>query len=361
MNAGGHFAPSYEAARASFLQAADAAGLAVETHPHPLRGRDGETLAVDVVRDGPPDAERLLLVSSGCHGVEGFCGSAVQHALLGDGAWRRAAHDAGVTLLHVHALNPHGFSWWRRVTEDNVDLNRNFRDFGRPLPENPAYDELADLLVPATWPPSEEVNATTMQLIRSRGLDALQAAVSRGQHRHPTGLFYGGTRPTWSHRTVRQILRDHAGRCRRLAWIDLHSGLGPAGQAERIFAGDNDPTAIARARAWWGEQLTSPHDGSASSALLGGEMYTAVRDDAPQAEYTGIALEFGTLPLLEVLNALRGDQWLENHPQAPEPLRRHIKRQIRDAFCIDTADWKLRVLAQAREAARDAVSGLAGG
>ena len=26
----------------------------------------------------------------------------------------------------LHALNPFGFAWRRRVNEDNVDLNRNF-------------------------------------------------------------------------------------------------------------------------------------------------------------------------------------------------------------------------------------------
>ena len=43
----------------------------------------------------------------------------------------QAAHDAGVAVLYVHGLNPYGFSWWRRTTHENVDLNRNFRDFAR--------------------------------------------------------------------------------------------------------------------------------------------------------------------------------------------------------------------------------------
>ena len=32
----------------------------------------------------------------------------------------------------IHALNPFGFAWLRRVNEDNVDLNRNFQDFLSP-------------------------------------------------------------------------------------------------------------------------------------------------------------------------------------------------------------------------------------
>ncbi|MDQ6639506.1 MAG: M14 family metallopeptidase, partial [Pseudomonadota bacterium] len=64
----------------------------------------------------------------------------------------------------------------------------------------------------------------------------MQQAISGGQYRHPDGLFYGGSEPAWSHTTVRQVLRHHGGRCARLAWIDLHTGLGPSGHGERIFA-----------------------------------------------------------------------------------------------------------------------------
>ena len=86
---------------------------------------------------GADDAQALLIVSSGCHGIEGYCGSGLQVALLRDGALRARARDAGVALLLVHAMNPWGFSHGRRVTFENVDLNRNFVDFGRSLPLNP--------------------------------------------------------------------------------------------------------------------------------------------------------------------------------------------------------------------------------
>jgi len=32
------------------------------------------------------------------------------------------------------------------------------------------------------------------------------------------------------------VLQDDATRCARLAWIDVHTGLGPSGHGERIFA-----------------------------------------------------------------------------------------------------------------------------
>jgi hypothetical protein len=359
MDAARCFSQSYAQARDKFAAAADAAGLDVESHVHPMLGRDGEALAMDVARDGPKDAPALYVVTSGCHGVEGFCGSGVQVALLGDAAWRRAAHDAGVAVLYVHALNPYGFSWWRRTTHENVDLNRNFRDFKAEPPRNADYDALAALIVPPTWPPSPQVVAALDRFVAERGERALQQALSGGQYHHPEGLFYGGANPTWSHVTLRHVLQDHGRRCARLAWIDIHTGLGPSGHGERIYAGWDDARSVARARAWWGN-VTSIWDGSSTSAVLTGMMFAAAYEECAQAEYTGMALEYGTLPQSAVMLALRADQWLENHPEAPDDQRRAIKRQVRGAFYVDTDAWKRQILEQAFEASRQALAGLAG-
>ena len=352
------FSQSYAEARGKFLAASEAAGLDAHSHIHPLLGRDGEALAMDAVRDGPRDAGRLLLITSACHGVEGYCGSGVQVALLGDAAFRAEARAAGVAVLYLHGLNPYGFSWWRRTTHENVDLNRNFHDFSQPLPRNPGYDALAALLVPPAWPPSDAVRGGIDAYVASHGMAALQAAVSGGQHAHPQGLFYGGVNPTWSNLTLRGVLRAQGLDAARLAWIDLHTGLGPSGHGERIFACADNAEALARARGWWGEKVTSIYDGSSSSALLTGLMWNAAAEECPQAEYTGIALEYGTVPIMDVMNALRADQWVENHPEVDEPTRGSIKRQVRDAFYTDTDEWKARIVEQGVEAARQAVAGL---
>jgi hypothetical protein len=192
------------------------------------------------------------------------------------------------------------------------------------------------------------------------GARGLQAAISGGQYRHPSGIFYGGNEPTWSQRTLRAVLRRHGTRCRRLGWIDVHTGLGPNGHGERILAGPDDAQALARARAWWGPQVTSMYDGSSSSARLQGMIWQAAVWECPQAEYTGIALEYGTEPMAETIAALRGDHWLHAHPEQAAPLREAIRRRMRDAFYTDTDAWKQRIVEQADEAARQALRGLCG-
>ena len=352
------FSSSYAQAREKFLQAAEAAGLHVESHIHPLLGRDGETLAMDVALDGPADAKHLLIVSSACHGVEGYCGSGVQVNALQDSTWRAAARAHKVAVLYIHALNPFGFSHVRRVTHENVDLNRNFQDFSKPLPLNEAYGQVEPLLLPQVWPPNAANQQATLDYIAQHGMVGLQAAVTRGQHQYPDGLFFGGTEPTWSNQTLRQVLRQHGQQAQRLAWIDLHTGLGPSGVGERIFACADDAAALQRARAWWGPNVTSIYDGSSTSAFLTGLMWSSAYQECPQAEYTGLAMEYGTQPMEQVMMALRADHWLHQHPEAPAAQKAQIKQDLIDAFYTDTDAWRSQILAQAQEAMHQAVQGL---
>lgn len=355
------FSANYAQARTQFLDAAQDAGLSVEQHLHPFRGPAGEDLAMDVARDGPADAKAVLVVTSACHGVEGFAGSAVQVACLRDAGLRGYARAREVAVVYVHALNPWGFAHLRRVTHEGVDLNRNFVDFSHKLPVNDGYRQLHPLLLPAQWPPTRENEQALKDWIASHGLAAFQAAVTQGQYECPDGLFYGGTAPTWSHRNWRRVLRQHAHTARRLAWIDVHTGLGPTGVGERILAGRAEPQVLHRARAWWQtpwSPLTVTQDGTSSSAALHGELWEAVYEECAHAEYTGITLEYGTAPLAEMLDALRGDHWLALHPHTGVAEADAIRQRMLDAFYVNTALWRTQVLEQANEALFQAVDGL---
>ena len=356
------FSNSYAQARTKFLDSATLAGLTVVSHAHPEKGRDGEDLAMDVVLDGSPDAENLLIVSSACHGVEGYCGSGVQVFSMHDKVLRERLRSSGCAVLYIHALNPYGFSHVRRTTHENVDLNRNFQDFSKALPVNSDYAALHDLLLPEQWPPDADNNLAIAGFVKDHGINAFQSAVTRGQQSFPDGLFFGGTEPTWSNRTLRQVLRDHAGKAHRIGWIDLHTGLGPSGVGERIFACKDDAEAFVRAKQWWGGEgatpLTSIYDGSSTSAFLTGLMWMALYQECPKAQYTGIAMEYGTLPIQQMIQALRAEHWLNKHPEASKELATEIKQQMMDAFYVNTDEWKRQIISQAQESIVQAVNGL---
>ena len=353
------FAATYGEARAKFLEAARAGGLALQHHVHPAaKGAQGEELAIDVAVFGDAHARDVLLFTSGTHGAEGFCGSGCQVGLLRDAGFLARAERAGVRVVFLHALNPFGFSHLRRTNEDNVDLNRNFRDWSAPPAPNMAYAEVHGFIVPDTWPPSGANDAALRAYLAAHGERALQQAVTAGQSEYPDGLFYAGVRAAWSNGVLRRVLREEAGAARALAWIDYHTALGPRGHGEMIYNGGPHPEDVARTKAAWGPAVTSFYDGSSTSAALTGVNGGAVRDECPDVAYAGIALEYGTLPMLAVLQALRADQWLANHPDAPEAARAAIKRAVRDAFYQDADDWKSALHAQSIARADEAIVAL---
>src|SRR5204863_8265439 len=186
MNATIHFAQSYAEARGKFLAAGEARGARRSRHVHPSeRGAEGEELSIDLAQICDDRAPGLLLLTSGTHGVEGFCGSGCQVALLHDDAFLAAVERSGIGVLMLHALNPYGFSHLRRANEDNADLNRNFVDFSAPPATSRGYAEIHALLLPPTWPPPPESEHKMAAWISTHGEEAFLAAVSGGQYTHP--------------------------------------------------------------------------------------------------------------------------------------------------------------------------------
>ncbi len=354
------FSPSYAEARRRFLTAAAARGLAVQTHTHARRGIDGETLATDVVVDGPADAPRLVLITAGVHGIEGYAGSAAMTGLLAraPGAWVPGADD--VAVVHVHAVNPHGFSHGRRVNEDNIDLNRNFVDFSAPLPANPDYAALDELLLPAQWPPGDAVEAALAAAAQRLGPRGFQSAVSRGQYTVPSGLFFGGHRPAWSHIIFREVLRQHVAGRRHVAWIDIHTGLGPFGVGERILAINGiQPGDADRAKRWWGAGITDVYAGTSNSVPLQGPIQFTLPDAAPGIRQTNICLEFGTQPQHRMHQALRADHWLHRQTSpVSATLAATIRQDLRDFFYPPDEGWRRAVWQQSCEAVCQALRGL---
>jgi hypothetical protein len=354
----GSFSENYPEARSKFVAAVSAAGGAASRYVHQCRGPDDGELSTDVAWFGPREAERVFVAISATHGVEGFFGSATQIEWLRRGEAGRLPEGAAALL--IHAINPFGFAWLRRTNEDNVDLNRNWVDFDRPLPTNTQYDELAADLCPEDWSPDTQAKtgAKLMAWMQSHGMAAFQHAVSAGQWTHPTGLFYGGTKPSWSRNTLTEILQSHLSKASRVLFLDFHTGLGARGYAEPIVSLRRDDPGFARTRAWIGAAATSVYGGGSISAEVVGDGMSAVPALLPRAVVDTVAMECGIRPILEVAGALRADAWLHAHGDPLSAGAAPIKALVRGAFHSEDRMWQGMALGQGLAACRAAVCGL---
>ncbi len=352
-------AADYEGSRARFVEAARAAGGVLEHIPHPSAGPHGEQLSMDVACVGPRGAMRTLVVSSGTHGVEGFAGSDIQTGLLRDGIG--SSLPEGVSLLLIHAINPYGMAYLRRCTEDNVDLNRNFRDHAEPGPRNLPYELLADAIAPRSLSAWSEVRSWSRLLwYRLRaGSAASQSVISGGQYSDPRGLFYGGTSDAWSTATVRSVLRRSLSPATHVVLVDIHTGLGVFGASEVIQNVPESSPEHRRAVAIWGQRVRTTVAGASVSAHLEASLKLAIPRWLPGAEVTAVSLEFGTVSAMEVFRALRAENWLHHHGGPKHRRARGIGTRLLHAFYPDSAEWKDSVLNQGKEVVKRALAYLA--
>lgn len=354
MKASALFSETYAEARALFLAAAEAAGGRLRSYENPHAKGPGETrLFTDTAWFGPANAETVLLNTCGTHGAEGYGGSAVQTAWIREGGPASLPH--GVAVLLVHAVNPFGFAWGLRGTENNVDVNRNFLDHSKPHPENPLYDELHPVLCPDTLDEAAIQKMLTggARFIERHGQWALEDAISRGQYTHPDGYHFGGTAPEWSNLTMREIVARELSRAHRVGFIDWHSG--PAGDGELIYLCFSDPKGpgFARAAHWWGREALDP---KTVDAMWGskrptrrGIMFWGIEDMlARQAQFSGAVIEFRSAQVKNnAAKAMRVpmlERWLRfvggfDAPEAPGYFE-----EIRDDYAPRRKSWQENVL-----------------
>ncbi|MGB5082550.1 MAG: M14 family metallopeptidase [Burkholderiales bacterium] len=291
------FAESYPVARGRFFEAVDAfeagTGRSCARARHAVGGT--EDLTVDVAHFEPRERRRLLLVTSGVHGIEGYAGNAIQRALLG-GPLARLAGDCGVML--VHAVNPWGMAHFRRVNPNNVDLNRNFAAAGDALyrTRNPGYRLIAEALAPPG--PCAGALASRARLLGGlsaaallNGYATLRQALLAGQYDAPEGLFYGGAGRQRETRVFADLFEPCCARYDEILLIDLHTGYGARGRVQLLRGVAGPRERIGPATAYAGGP-------NAQGYSVTGDLVAFCRRTAgrikPRGVFEGIVVEVGT-------------------------------------------------------------------
>ena len=357
-----NFASTYAESVANF-RAATPANATVHTFTNPLTDPDGGALTTDVIHVGSLNAPKLLVMLSGTHGVEAFCGSGIQIDWL-----QRDGHvdlPDDCAALIIHCVNPYGAAWSRRVNEDNVDLNRNFVDHDRPHFENEHYAEFHDVVVPTslTGPGRRESDELLEQYRLDKG-DLVFETATLGQYSHPDGMNYGGTVPTWSTRIINELIDEYCVHRRHVATLDLHSGLGPFGSGLVGIANDNDSNGTRLARQWYGDGMTTFDDMAEQTGYLDythfidGLLMRAFVKQLPDVNVVAGGIEFGTFPWRDVLEAERSDLWLYANPDADPHDAEAVRAELLRVYYPGTPDWLDMVETRARQVINQTVAGL---
>ncbi|QND58844.1 DUF2817 domain-containing protein [Mesorhizobium huakuii] len=341
------YAASFSAMRDRFRRAAQRAGAELSEYVHPLHGPDGEVLTTDVALLGRRDAQKLIVLISGTHGVEGPFGSACQTAWLSQKSpWKL---DAETAVLAIHLINPWGTAWSRRVNEDNVDLNRNFIDWsGGTPPENDSYAGLHHMLAYREWEGPDRTAADEKLLAtRTRlGQAGLAAIVEAGQYEFPDGLFYGGAGPVWSNRTLTDILSTFADGARHAVVFDLHTGAGPYAYPALLSVASSEHPGMAWGKSVFGPTLATVITGPDATTSTGiaatatGYVSEAVVRAMPHARVLPLVVECGTLDGAAVMDAVQADNWLHLFGRIDSAIGKRIKATLRGAFIPDDPDWQ---------------------
>jgi Protein of unknown function (DUF2817) len=333
------FSDDYATARGRFCGAAHAMGLRQEKLLVDVPKPDSSDLSIDVAFAGSEQPSRVLIVTSGLHGVEGFFGSAIQVALLED-ILQRDGVPSGVAIVLVHAPNPIGFSKIRRFDDKNIDLNRNFLLRGEEFKGCPDRHAELDWLLNRRRPPRrfDPFPIRASLAIARYGLDAVKQAVAGGQYEYPLGLFFGGKGPSRTQSLLKEQLPRWVGGAERVMHIDFHTGIGRWADYKLLLVKAMEDRKARLAEVFGADKVES---GSTGGVEARGDSITwCCKEVLRDRHYVGVVAEFGTYPVIPVLSALRAENqayhWGE--PHSPSTLR--AKSRLKEVFVPEDPAWR---------------------
>jgi len=359
----GYYAETYEENRADFRvltgkikghwPAAELSHFQVEAGE--------EDLTIDLIRALPlSNKKRLIFLSTGLHGIEGFVGAAIIKLFVREYLHQLNAEDTGLYL--VHAINPWGMKHRRRVNENNVDLNRNFicEQESGVQKLNQAYDRAHSFLNPQE-PLKTAGNPfyylKLLNLILCLGPANFKEAVLYGQYRYPRGLYYGGSGFERSTTILSSLFQEAVSSCERFLLIDMHSGYGPRYQMT-IVNSIHEKRASADLQASFDYPLVAKTDPDEFYQMQGDMvdyLYRIMESQFPGKYFYATGFEFGTFgssfgAVIKSLKAMIHENRLSQHGASSRKVAEKVRHNFCELFFPAEERWREKALQDARRA-----------
>jgi len=261
-----------------------------------------DDLTTDILcADALTTRDRLIVLSTGLHGIEGYLGSAALELFFEEYLNRLNPQTTG--LLLVHAINPWGMKYWKRTNPENVDLNRNFveDDFAALWQFNTDYPALSPFLNPQRSLGNLALEklrfaAQTVQKLLTFGPRRVREASLMGQYHQQEGIYFGGSALQPETKAIMALYRAAFAGYKQIIHLDMHTGYGPRYQMTLVTSPHEKMTA-AETTARYGTPRVAAANPDEFYTMKGDMTdweYKLIEGEFPGAKFFGAACEFGT-------------------------------------------------------------------
>lgn len=303
------------------------------------------------------DSVNLLILSSGVHGVEGYVGHAVQEMFIDMFLNDKLLDNTGVLLLH--SINPYGFKHSRRVTENNVDMNRNSpstNDLYSTI--NEGYPKVYDLINP-----QKKVDVSSLENrffflkavneIRKASMPVLRQAVLQGQYQFPEGLYFGGFKPEPQIDSLKPIIKKICEPYQRIFALDLHTGYGERGTLHFFGLQMENSKKIEMEQLFQGFSID--WGDSEDFYTVTGDFTAFLEYENHNKDFYPMSLEYGTLNSQTTMGSLKSIHImiLENQGQqqgyasVKDSLK--VKQDLLEMYYPTSENWRNHIMEQTKK------------
>ncbi len=364
----GYYLDSYERSRDAFRKSSDDIAKKFKnakrlTLAVPSNIYDG--LTVDVLYI-PQDKgrKRLLVLSSGVHGVEGFVGSAIQRMFIDDFITADLLDSMGVLI--IHGMNPFGFKHHRRVTENNIDLNRNCdTDEALYATKNGGYSEVYSLINPKGPVDTSAFGNRFFHIkaisnIIKASMRTLRQAILQGQYEYPEGVYFGGKQAEAQVKLVSKELGRILRQYPLVLNIDLHTGYGERGVLHLFPNPIEDKNIKAKVEnVFKGFSIDWGDTGSFYTTT--GDFSTFLGKLISESTYLPMTFEYGTMNSNTTLGAIKSLHVtiLENQGHhfgyASKADEVRVKSNFLEMYYPTSPSWRMKVMQDTRKVMKNAL------
>lgn len=297
-----YFHDSYDECRNDFIVHAENLKTkfdSIEIFSMPVKSKTDTDLTVDFCYLPARDTTlKLLVLNSGIHGIEGYVGSAVEQMIMEEILKPEMLSEMGILI--IHGMNAWGFKNKRRVSENNVDLNRNYSlDPSLFSTKNDGFIALYDMLTPKgkldmSSMKNQFFMLTAINQIVKKGMPALLQAFAQGQYKFPESIYFGGNDFEQQVQMMTSVLQEKGADYSTIFTVDFHTGFGERGVLHLFPNPVNDPVVK--------EKMETIFDGypinwgnSDNFYTVSGQFCEFVADVLPDKISIPMVMEFGTL------------------------------------------------------------------